>query len=447
MVSRLPVMPNALTLLVVMILAIPLVLPASADDVPSSNTLRKTIEDLLQQLDSPQLAIRTHAERNLLDLGPDVLTFLPAPELTPSIEVQQAIKRIRIPLERRAARESAQASRVTLHGDFTVTQVLVELTRQTRNRVELTDTAGDVPSKIVHVEFTNQLFWECLDQLCDQLKCESRFDPHRSALTLQSRSVRSSVPLLVQRTGPVRVDIQSVEVRPIAGNPANRLARVTARLALEPRLRPLFLHFAANDVLAFDATGQRLQAWNAAATYELPVGDAGREVPVQLDYLLPIENNTPSLELRGRLSMQLAAGTERIVFDQTSQVPNTSRRRGGVTVQLKTVQFESQGDGTLNAEVGVSVSYDTGGPAFESHRTWMFHNAVYMEAPMHRHVDFSDYDTTMQLNGSVGVDYRWERLASPATQYIFVYEAPTLILDLPVELKLDRVPITNPATK
>jgi hypothetical protein len=163
-----------------------------------------------------------------------------------------------------------------------------------------------------------------------------------------------------------------------------------------------------------------------------------------LDFLLPLDDNSPSLDVRGRLAVQLAAGTERIVFDQTSQAPGKVRRRGGVTVRMRKVNFEAQPDGKLRAAIGVAVSYDTGGPAFESHRTWMYHNAVYLETESARRVDFTDYHTSWQENGTIAVDYRWEQLAAPPTQYRFVYEAPTLILDLPVELKLDGIFITRP---
>jgi hypothetical protein len=240
--------------------------------------------------------------------------------------------------------------------------------------------------------------------------------------------------------------ILSAEVRPIVGNSANQLLRISGKLSLEPRLRPLFLHFAAADLVA-TVGDLRLEPWNPAATYELPAGDAGREVPVQFDFLMPSDTTPQEVTLGGRISVQLAAATERIVFDQTSQTAGAARRRGGVTVRLREVKFEGPPDGKVQAEIKVNVAYDTGGPAFESHRTWMFHNAVYFENQAGKRFDFTDYDTTLQSNGAVGVDYRWEQLAGPVTQYHFVYEAPTLIVDLPLEIKLDKLPIKLLAAK
>lgn len=412
-----------------------------ADGAIQRNSIRSSVELLLLQLDAATLSERTRAERSLLDLGPDVMPYLPPPESTLSTSVREAVKRIRIQLERRAARESVRASLVQFAGESTIQQLLQELQSQTRNRIALGDDARELASQSLHVSFENQPFWECVDQIGDRLKLEPVFDAGRSLLTLQPRSPRQQATLMVQHTGPVRIALQSVEVRPIAGDPTNRLVRILSRLSLEPRLRPLFLHFAARDVLAINAEGRKLDAWNAAATYELPVSDAGRDVLLQLDFLLPDVDETRAITLKGQIAVQLAAGTERIVFDQTAQSPGTVRRRGGVSVQLREVKFDHQEERVTNATIGVTVSYDTGGPAFESHRSWMFHNAVYMETESGRRTAFTNYDTSLQSNGLIGVDYRWERLPEPATQYHFVYEAPTLIVDLPVELKLEKIAI------
>jgi hypothetical protein len=403
--------------------------------------LRDNVESLVKQLDAASLAERTHAERSLLDLGPDALPFLPVPDLTPSVAVREAVKRVRRQLERQAARQSAHASTVRLAGEMTVNDVLSEIAKQTRNRVELGSGAVDLAQKSLTVQFDDRPFWECLDDVCARLKLNAVFSVQRSVLQLVPRSPRDPVEVAVQHSGPFRFSIQSADVRPVVGDAERHLLRVTGRVRLEPRLRPLFLHFAAGDVHANSSTKQPLTPWNPAATYELPVGDAGREVGVQFDFVLPSNERAETIDLRGRLSVQLAAGTERIVFDRTSQVPGTSRRRGGVTVRLRDVTFEPQPDELLQAGIGVAVSYDAGGPAFESHRTWMFHNAVYLETEAGRRIDFTDYDTSQQADGAVAVDYRWNKLGSPATQYRFVYEAPTLILDLPLEIKLDRIPI------
>ncbi len=416
--------------------------------VESPATLRATVDGLLRELEAPALADRTRAERKLLDLGPDVLPLLPAPELTPNASVRETVRRVRRQLERRAAKESALASHITLSGEMTVAELLSQFTRQTRNRVELSDQARAAEKSSLTIDFDNRPFWDCLDDVCERWHLRTEFDAQRASLTLVPRTPGDPVELTVQRSGPFRLAIHSAEIRPVVGAADRRLLRVAGRIAVEPRLRPLFLHFATGDLKGSVVEGKSLAPWNPSARYEHPVSDAGREVPVQFDYLLPRSTDPDDtaaptkINLSGRIGLQLAAGTERIVFDKTSQTPGASRRRGGVTVRLREVKFEplaADAANQLRAEIGVAVSYDTGGPAFESHRTWMFHNAVYLETEAGRRIDFTEYDTNQQADGAVAVGYRWDKLPAPATQYKFVYEAPTLILDLPLDVKLDGI--------
>ena len=91
-----------------------------AAEEQSAVSLRVLVEARLGELDAHSLVERSRAERQLLDLGPDVLPLLPAPDLVRSPAVREAVKRVRRQLEQRAARESALASRVTLHGEWTI---------------------------------------------------------------------------------------------------------------------------------------------------------------------------------------------------------------------------------------------------------------------------------------------------------------------------------------
>ena len=423
-----------------------------ADDdgaIPPATALRRKIESIVRQLDEATLAERSAAERSLLDLGPQALTYLPAPELTPNASTREAVKRIRVQLERRAARDSAQASRIRFSGETTVAELLKEFASQTHNQVELGQDAARFGNESLRIMLEDRPFWDCLDEVCSRYQLRADFDPQRVGLALRPRTAADPVELAVQRMGPFRLAIHSVQLLPIVGNDSQKLLRIAGALQLEPRLRPLFLHFAAADVAANTASQTALAPWNPTAKYELPVGDAGREVPIQFDYVMAASDNRPSIDLRGRLFVQLAAGTERIEFDRTALVAGAVRRRGGVTVRLRDVVTERLNEGRQRTEIKLVVTYDAGGPAFESHRTWMFHNAVYLEEDSGKHVGYTDFETSLQVNGAVGVDYRWDQLPDPVTSYRFVYEAPTLIVDLPMEIDLKGLPlkpVTAPAS-
>ncbi len=405
------------------------------------SVLRDRIDELIQDLDARTLGERSRAERQILDLGPVVLKKLPAPELIESTTVRESIRRIRKQLEQRAATESSRPSCVSLKGEFTLRQILVEIHKQTGNEVSFDDQDCVLWEKELAVDWNAVTFWDSLDELCERGRLVWKFVAGADKLQI-SIALRSHVKSQsVQRTGPFRLAIDSIEVRSVVGEQRQQLLRVNGRLAIEPRLRALFLSMSAAGLKARDDQDRPLSSWNPEAKYELPVREGAHEVPVVWDFVLPAATRSKEIAIRGRFHCQIAAAVERIVFDQTSQTRGTIRRRGGVSVRLREVAFNAVGDDGLDAEIGVVVSYDNGGPTFESHRTWIFHNAVYLETKSGMRTNFTEFETTQLSDGAIAVDYRWSNVVAPSSQYVFIYEAPTLIIDVPIEVSFDRIPI------
>ncbi len=407
-----------------------------ADEGPVS---RGRIDELIQDLDSRTLSERTRAERQILDLGPVVLKNLPAPELVESTPVRESIRRIRKQLEQQAAKQSSRSSRVTLKGVFSLRQILFEIQQQTANEVLLAKQDSVLSEKEFTVDWNEVTFWDSLDDLCDRAGFVCKFDERTDALQISMASRSEVKSLSVQRTGPFRLAVDSIEVRSAVGEQSQRLLRVNGRVAIEPRLRALFLSMASADLKGTDDQDRPMPAWNPDAKYELPVREGAHEVAVAWDFALPAAGRSKEFAIRGRVHFQIAAAVERIVFDQTSQTRGTIRRRGGISVRLREVAFNAAGDHRLDAEVGVAVSYDNGGPAFESHRTWIFHNAVYLETKSGVRTGFTEFETTQQSDGVIAADYQWRNIEAPASQYVFVYEAPTLIIDVPIEVSIDKI--------
>ena len=413
---------------------------SASDDVP----LRKQVEVLMKDLDAKTLAERTRAEKGILDLGPSALRWLPSPEFVDSPSARESIRRIRLQLERQAARESSAPSRILLTGEHSLSEIVRQIRTQTKNQVQLTADLQEASEVPVAVDWNELTFWDCLDDLRERGPWDWKSAPDSAAILIVKSSKLAGKSLAVQRTGPFRVAIDELAIRSVVGEEAQRLIRVKGRISLEPRLRPLFLAIASSDLQAIANDDRRLSAWNPSAKYEFPFGDGGRDVPFQGDYLIPEGLEIKTITLHGKLSCQMAASCERIVFDQTSQTRGALRRRGGVTVRLREVTFapiEITENQELSAEVGIAVSYDKGGPAFESHRSWIYHNEAYFETKSGIRISFTKFEPTQQSDGAVAVDYHWRKIAPPASQYTFVYEAPSLIVDVPLEVEVHSIPV------
>lgn len=404
-------------------------------------TMRDEVRRLLAELDAADRAARADAERRLLELGPAVLPLLPPPELLPEVSVREAVRRVRIDLERRQARQSAEASRITLHGEMTLHDALRAITRQTGNVIELSREAVAFGSRIVQTDCEQEPFWPCLDRLIAPLGLEYSVEGGAKEAVLVPRDDAANA-IRVAYSGPFRIAVTKAELRPNLADRSQSIVRVQLLISVEPRLRPLFLQFAAEDVSAQSANGDALKPLNPEAEYELPLGDGGRHLTVQLDYLTPRSQEPEAINLKGKMLLQTAAGAEKIVFQDSPRAAGVARRRGGVTVRMRRVEFTNEADGNgTQADIAVAVVYDTGGPAFESHRTWLLHNAVWMQSPKGQVVEPSDLRTNLQTNGGVAVEYRFEHLPADASQWVFVYEAPTLLINVPLELQLDAVPV------
>ena len=175
-----------------------------ANDDPIS---RDRIETLIRSLDAKTLAERTRAERQLLDLGSDVLLRLPAPELIESVSARESVRRIRVQLERLAARESSRASHVSILGEWTLGEILRQIQKQTGNRVSLADADLNIKDDKLIVKWNQSNFWDCLDDLCERSRLHWMFAKDEAAIQISKLPAAALKCRAVQRTGPFRLAI------------------------------------------------------------------------------------------------------------------------------------------------------------------------------------------------------------------------------------------------
>lgn len=413
----------------------------AADPTPPAgppDEVRAEVEKWIRQLDSSSLAERRRAEQELLDLGPKILRWLPPKELVKSAATWEAVQRIGYQLQKRFAQESVRPSRVTIQGVHRLTDLLATITKQTGNPLRID---GDLPESFTSErlwELDNVTFWQAIEKICREAKLSPTSQPDSEGLIL-SRARDESAPIAVAQTGVLRADVLAAVRQPVTGDPQRTLIRLRGDLAFEPRLRPLFVHFKAGDFQAAKADGELIKNWNPEARYELAMAGASRRTQLTWDFVAATDDVPTSLSLKGKVLVQLAAATEPIRFDRLETEREVLRRRGGVSVRMHQTEFEKSDDGQESARVKISVSYDTGGPAFESHRTWVYHNAAWLEANGRR-IPFTDFDTLQQGDGSVRLEYRFQNLP-PRESLKFVYEAPTMLLDVPFEIEFEDVAI------
>ena len=414
-----------------------------ASPAAGQTDLKNRVARLIELLDADQRTERIRAERALRSMGPEILKLLPPPELVRNESARVILRQLRIELERRRAQQSVTASRVSLSGKYTVAEVLTAVADQTGNRVDVSSLKSSQLHQVVSYPAQQSLraFWPVLDDL------SRRFGWKAVSGSSGSQAVRLVVsppkPVPVVYSGPVRVQLVRSVIQPLLGVPGADKLRCNLELFVEPRLRPLFLRVSGKSIRAQAATGAMYPVLSlSGASLELPLGQDGRRIPFHVDFTRPQASTASRFSLTGSLSLQLAAAEAEFRFGQLRTANNVARRRNGVTVVLRRAAFETLADNTVTARVTVSIVYDAGGPAFESHRTWVFHNDAYLVRDGQRQrTSGSGFQIERQTNGGVQLTYSFRGLQQPVDDYRFVYEAPTLITNVPVNFHFERVPL------
>ncbi len=417
--------------------------------------LEHEVRRLLNDLAGDTRAQRTEAERRLLELGPRVLPYLPAPELLPSNSVREAVRRIRLELERAAALESIKPSRVTFDEHLPLTAALDEITKQSGNLVIGRFLPDATQGQLTGIKADAVPFWRALDELTTRDKLRYEYAAALGGLKLRPRDAAGAPPEYpVAYAGAFRLEAAPAKrrSRSVAGAQDLPLAargdllRVTFFLRPEPRLRPLFLRIASKEVIVRSPDKVVLSPLTPEANVELALTEGAGQSRIQMDYVVPQSLELAAIDIQGKLQCTTAAGNEAIRFTELAKLGdgrelNIARRRGGVTVALGRVAL-SRGEGGRNKmEIKIAVSYDSGGPAFETHRSWMLHNEVYLEDATGKRWPLSGgSETTDQGPDGLGIIYRFTSLPDPLPD-TFVYVAPTLIVDVPIEFQLKGVPV------
>jgi hypothetical protein len=151
----------------------------------------------------------------------------------------------------------------------------------------------------------------------------------------------------------------------------------------------------------------------------------------------------PKIDFSGTLAVEMAAGPRRFVFDRLVAPEQPPQRAGSVVVRVRHVEFPEAGK-PGDARVELSVVYDQSGPAFDSYRTWMYHNEVWLEAKDGRRLRPRPMVATRQQDdGGVAVEYNFADVTGPPANYRLIYGAPTLVTQSPVQFHLRNIPTTR----
>jgi hypothetical protein len=421
----------------------------------------REVKRLIGQLDADTRSERSRARDALLALGPDILPLLPEDRAIASAAARQALYEIRLRLQRAAALASLAPSTVTLQGTFSLQSILAQVTSQTRNEFDTRALGGRLLERRLAVDFRSRAFWSACDEIASAVGLGyGSAAGRRLELVPASRGPKGRL-LAVANEGTFRIAVNSANIRPSVASRTGHELRIGWSLRAEPRLRPLFaaiagqdLHAQTTDTILIPSSAATSPASQPAFTVFRPISPAAKlelslnegQDPLRLDtdFEFPAARSSkPKFDFSGSLAVEMAAGPKPFVFDSLAARDQPAQHAGSVAVRLRQVEFPTNGK-PGDGRVEISTVYDQRGPAFESYRTWMYHNEAWLEDKTGRRIRPRPLVATRQQDdGGIAVEYNFADVTGTPADYRLVYVAPTLITSSPVRFQLRNIPTTR----
>jgi hypothetical protein len=419
-----------------MLLFLFLVLPGStqlsAGGGPIGEQRQEQVLQLIKLLDSNQLSQRQRAEKELLQLGPSILSFLPADSRLPSDEVRQRVSKIRTHLEKELARSASGATLVDLAGTMTVNEALLRLARQSGNPV-IPSLENNTP---LELDLSRAIYWQALDQVLDagqldlaQLRSADGSVIARARPAEQRARSKAATYSSLFRLEPIRI----TAVRDLR-NPAITATQLLLDISWEPRLQPIYLAIPLSSIKVRTDNGETLQADDPEGVRTANMEGNVSAVSLQLPLESISRKATIVRTLSGKIDAVIPGHTGQFLFEDLS-LKNQRQLQAGVEVILKSTKLTG-GD----CHVDFTVFYRDAANAFESHRGWIRNNPAWLVDEEGNRLKPEQRLTTAQGDRTLDFRFRFP-VGQPLDSYHFVYQTPVLLLRQTIPFELREIPL------
>jgi hypothetical protein len=412
--------------------------------------LADRIDKLVQQLDADEAADREAAEKQLIELGLEgtadageaFLDALPKPNDNMPQEVQARLGHVASEVRTRLAKKSIDATRLTL--DFKeapLDEVLKAIEKQTGNRLtDYREQFGQQASeKKVTVQVTDDPFWSALDKVLDAMQMQPYAFSGEETLALVGReqgALRRSGRGAVY-SGPFRIEATGVTAERGLRNPDQSTLRLDLEIAWEQRLKPISLTQAAADVKAITDDGREVPATAQGAAFDVEIESGTHAAEVNLPLQLPGREAKSLASVTGKFTALVPGRIVELTFDKLASAKEVTQEAGGVTVTLDRVVRNQ-----ALYEVHMRIRIDSLEAGLESHRGWVFQNVCFLKDKAGEQLDNAGFETTMQTESEAGFLYLFELPEGREIgDYDWVYRTPASIVSMPIEYKLEDVPL------
>ncbi|NOY41452.1 MAG: hypothetical protein GXP26_06405 [Planctomycetes bacterium] len=440
-------LPVALSLALLMVL---FVMPSSeatwAEEIDPQIIDR--VEPLVRQLNDDKAARRDQAEQELIKLAPvddpqaldAYLLLLPKPIEGMPEEVRSRLSQIRHQLENQQANETTTASKLTLSAVDTDLKVLLDkVYEQTGNRlVDYRDQFGqDTQPRIVSVDIAEEEFWPAIDKILDQARLSLYpFSGEESLAVIEREQGAAPRVGKASYAGPFRVEATSVIAQRGLRTPVQQGTRIELEIAWEPRLRPIAISQAVEQIKITADNGIEIPLANSQAVLEVEVQPGNHATELTIPMALPPRSVLKLASIKGQFSALVPGRVAEFRFTELHKTKDAKQQRGGVTVTVDRVRKSQE-----LWEIHMRLRVDSEEAGLESHRGWVFQNLTYLLNKNNEIIDHAGFETTMQSENEVGLAYLFELPDDDIANYTWVYRTPAAITRVLFDYELTDIPL------
>lgn len=406
------------------------------------------VQQLVQRLGSDNASVRDAAERQLLELGANILPLLPTATASLPPVATEPLTRLRNALLAKMAEEVGRASQLSLRGRLSLASLLEEVYQQTGNRVidQRRQLGGDAPEIDIPVDAVRREFWPAMDGVLDEagLAWYATSGVPRALALQAARPGEASRAGEACYRGAFRLAVTQVAARRSTRLPDDAGLLVRLELMWEPKLAPLLIRQRLVDLAAEDDTGRILAARDSSGASEVPVASTVSGTELTLHLPLPSREARQLARLKGRLSVVTPGPEETFEFDRlelADGAPRSVKRPSGVVVTLEEVRRAGDTVTCL-----VKLQLPSSSPPLESHLDWARRNVAYLVAPDGRRIDDPVVDRYREGEREVGHAYLFPLAgdapgdnAGDLAGYRLVYRTPGTLVEVPVEYEFTGI--------
>ncbi len=399
---------------------------------PSTDTsTQQQVSRLIKNLDADSLAERNAAEEQLVQLGLDIIPFLPAVDSRVTSEVSMRLQRIRAKLDIQAIEKKISGQRLSVSGSLKISEVLERLGKVVGQKYQVND--GENGS--LAIDLNDVLYWQAVDQVLDQASLdvdlyggsgEFQVYPNVRGVKRQASACYS---------GAFRGEASLVEIsRDLTSLESGRMT-LTVQVAWEPLATPIFMSIPGASMQGVLDNGEAIVSLNPKSNTEYSPAEGLCATEIVLQFPSPPRECKELKEVRFEIDTVLPGSLQSFRFTDLNAKEEVKLKHGDMTVALKAPQVRGE-----FVELDMSLMLQNNLGVFDSYRGWVLSNEAVVLGSDGKKLINQGFRTSRLADDEIGIAYLFE-LPTDRQGYTFIYEVPGSVVQRTIPIVLKNIPL------